>query len=129
MQQTDTGKALIPWTLESMAIPQLLYMTAAKQFWRPSRSECLVCIPAADRRVVYACLTRVPYHLLCIGEALPAHPWLTCSTCRAQQGGPKACEVSFTVTVATTDFAVRQCRDLPTRGYYVRLHLSRLFPH
>lgn len=32
MQPPDTGNALIPWTLEAMAILHLPYLTAAKQF-------------------------------------------------------------------------------------------------
>lgn len=94
MQQPDTGKALIPWTLETMAIPQLLCVSAAKQFRRPLQ----VRVPCPHlcrrlRRVLHnACLTAVSHHLLCIWEALLAHPWLACSTYIAQQGGPRASE-------------------------------------
>lgn len=86
MQPPDSGDALIPWTLGTMVIPHLPYLTAAKQFRRPFQVRVSCPNLHSRLRSFLHNAWLAPHHLSCLGGP--------CGTSMTplQQGVPRAFE-------------------------------------
>lgn len=86
MQPPDSGNALIPWTLGTMAIPHLPYLTAAKQFRRPFQVRVSWPNRHSRLRSVLHNTWLTPHRFLCLGGPSGT------SMAPLQQGVPRAFE-------------------------------------